>query len=100
MEKKFDVIELVDEIADRTNLTRDDICDGLFYSFNVIPEREKEVLVHLYFLKKPVSELLKFMNYTDESEIMDVRNKGVDYVIDTLININADYDDDDESDSE
>ena len=30
---------------------------------------------------------------------MDVRNKGVDYVIDTLININADYDDD-ESDSE
>jgi len=99
MKKVFDVIDLINEIANRTNLDKDDICDGLFYSFNVIPEREKEVLVHLYFLKKPVDELLNFMNYADESEIMDLRNRGVQYVIDTLININADYDED-ESDSE
>lgn len=99
MEKKFDVIELVDEIADRTNLTRDDICDGLFYSFDSVPEKEKEVLVHLYFLKKPVDELLNFMNYVDESEIMDLRNKGIEYVIDRLVKINTDYDED-ETDSE
>jgi len=99
MKKVFDVIDLVNEIANRTNLDKDDICDGLFYSFNVIPEREKEVLVHLYFLKKPVDELLNFMNYADESEIMDLRNKGVEYVIDRLIKINTD-DDYDESDSE
>ena len=99
MKKVFDVIDLVNEIANRTNLDKDDICDGLFYSFNSVPEKEKEVLVHLYFLKKPVDELLNFMNYADESEIMDLRNKGVDYVIDRLVKINTD-DDDDESDSE
>lgn len=99
MKKVFDVIDLVNEIANRTNLDKDDICDGLFYSFNVIPEREKEVLVHLYFLKKPVDELLNFMNYVDESEIMDLRNKGIEYVIDRLVKINTDYDED-ETDSE
>ena len=99
MEKKFDVIDLVNEIANRTNLDKDDICDGLFCSFNSVPEKEKEVLVHLYFLKKPIDELLNFMNYTNESEIMDLRNKGVEYVIERLVKINTD-DDDDESDSE
>ena len=99
MEKVFDVMDLVDEIVDRTNLDKGDICDGLFYSFNSVTEKEKEVLIHLYFLKKPVDELLNFMNYTDESEIIDLRNRGVEYVIDTLIKINSD-DDYDESDSE
>ena len=99
MKKVFDVIDLVNEIANRTNLDKDDICDGLFYSFNSVPEKEKEVLVHLYFLKKPVDELLNFMNYVDESEIMDLRNKGIEYVIDRLVKINTDYDED-ETDSE
>jgi hypothetical protein len=99
MKKVFDVIDLVNEIANRTNLDKDDICDGLFYSFNFVPEKEKEVLVHMYFLKKPVDELLNFMNYADESEIMDLRNKGVEYVIDRLVKINTDYDED-ETDSE
>lgn len=99
MEKVFDVMDLVDEIVDRINLDKDDICDGLFHSFNSVPEKEKEVLIHLYFLKKPVDELLNFMDYENEDEIMELRNKGVEYVIATLEEINSD-EDYDESDSE
>lgn len=99
MKKVFNVIDLVDEIVNRTNLKKDDIIDELFYSFNTVPEREREVLVHLYFLRKSINELLEFMDYTDENEIMELRNKGIEYVIATLEEINSD-EDYDESDSE
>ena len=99
MEKVFNVMDLVNEIVDRTNLKKDDIIDELFYSFNTVPEREREVLVHLYFLRKSINELLEFMDYKDEDEIMELRNKGVEYVIATLEEINSD-EDYDESDSE
>lgn len=99
MEKVFNVMDLVNEIVDRTNLKKDDIIDELFYSFNTVPEREKEILVHLYFLRKSIDELLEFMDYENEDEIMKLRNKGVEYVIATLEEINSD-EDYDESDSE
>ena len=99
MEKVFNVMDLVNEIVDRTNLKKDDIIDELFYSFNTVPEREREVLVHLYFLRKSINELLEFMDYKDEDEIMELRNKDVEYVIATLEEINSD-EDYDESDSE
>ena len=99
MEKVFNVMDLVNEIVDRTNLKKDDIIDELFYSFNTVPEREREILVHLYFLRKSINELLEFMDYKDENEIMELRNKGIEYVIATLEEINSD-EDYDESDSE
>jgi hypothetical protein len=99
MEKVFNVMDLVNEIVDRTNLKKDDIIDELFYSFNTVPEKEREVLVHLYFLRKSINELLEFMDCKDEDEIMELRNKGVEYVIATLEEINSD-EDYDESDSE
>ena len=99
MEKVFNVMDLVNEIVDRTNLKKDDVMDELFYSFNTVPEREREVLVHLYFLRKSINELLEFMDYENEDEIMELRNKGVEYVIATLEEINSD-EDYDESDSE
>lgn len=99
MEKVFNVMDLVNEIVDRTNLKKDDIIDELFYSFNTVPEREREILVHLYFLRKSIDELLEFMDYENEDEIMELRNKGVEYVIATLEEINSD-EDYDESDSE
>ena len=99
MEKVFNVMDLVNEIVDRTNLKKDDIIDELFYSFNTVPEKEREVLVHLYFLRKSINELLEFMDYENEDEIMELRNKGVEYVIATLEEINSD-EDYDESDSE
>ena len=99
MEKVFNVMDLVNEIVDRTNLKKDDIIDELFYSFNTVPEREREILVHLYFLRKSIDELLEFMDYENEDEIMKLRNKGVEYVIATLEEINSD-EDYDESDSE
>lgn len=99
MGKVFNVMDLVDEIVNRTNLKKDDIIDELFYSFNTVPEREREVLVHLYFLRKSIAELLEFMDYKNEDEIMELRNKGIEYVIATLEEINSD-EDYDESDSE
>ena len=99
MEKVFSVMDLVDEIVDRTNLKKYDVMDELFYSFNTVPDEEREVLVHLYFLRKSINELLEFMDYTDENEIMELRNKGIEYVIATLEEINSD-EDYDESDSE
>ena len=99
MEKVFNVMDLVNEIVDRTNLKKDDIIDELFYSFNTVPEREREILVHLYFLRKSIDELLEFMDYENEDEIMKLRNKGVEYVIATLEEINS-AEDYDESDSE
>ena len=99
MEKVFNVMDLVDEIVDRTNLKKYDVMDELFYSFNTVPEREREILVHLYFLRKSIDELLEFMDYENEDEIMKLRNKGVEYVIATLEEINSD-EDYDESDSE
>lgn len=99
MGKVFNVMDLVNEIVKRTNLKKDDVIDELFYSFNTVPEMEREVLVHLYFLRKSIDELLEFMDYKNEDEIMDLRNKGVEYVIATLEEINSD-EDYDESDSE
>lgn len=99
MGKFFNVMDLVNEIVNRTNLKKDDIIDELFYSFNTVPEREREVLVHLYFLRKSINELLEFMDYKNENEIMELRNKGIEYVIATLEEINSD-EDYDESDSE
>ena len=99
MEKVFDVMDLVNEIVKRTNLKKDDVMDELFYSFNSVPEREREVLVHLYFLRKSIDELLEFIDYKNENEIMNLRNKGIEYVIATLEEINSD-EDYDESDSE
>ena len=99
MEKVFNVTDLVNEIVDRTNLKKDDIIDELFYSFNTVPEREREILVHLYFLRKSIDELLEFMDYENGDEIMQLRNNGVEYVIATLEEINSD-EDYDESDSE
>lgn len=99
MEKVFNVMDLVNEIVDRTNLKKDDIIDELFYSFNTVPEREREILVHLYFLRKSIDELLEFMDYENEDEIMQLRNNGAEYVIATLEEINSD-EDYDESDSE
>lgn len=99
MGKVFNVMDLVNEIVNRTNLKKEDVMDELFYSFNTVPEKEKEVLVHLYFLRKSINELLEFMDYKTEDEIMDLRNKGIEYVIATLEEINSD-DDYDESDSE
>ena len=99
MEKVFSVMDLVDEIVDRTNLKKYDVMDELFYSFNTVPDEERDVLVYLYFLRKPIDELLKSRYYKNEEEIMQLRNNGVEYVIATLEEINSD-EDYDESDSE
>lgn len=99
MEKVFNVMDLVNEIVDRTNLKKDDVIDELFYSFNTVPERERDVLVYLYFLRRPIDELLKSRYYKNEEEIMQLRNNGVEYVIATLEELESD-EDYDESDSE
>ena len=52
MEKKFDVIELVDEIADRTNLTRDDICDGVVLLFQCYTRKRERSISSPVFLKE------------------------------------------------